>query len=57
MHHSNGNRNRSYPILIDGSLLNRYVVAATPAPKHTQIPHHTNNGQDVFETHSTNDAK
>jgi hypothetical protein len=56
MRRPNRNRNGAmYPVVIDGSALNRYL--ATPAPKHTQIPHHTNNGQDVFETHSTNDAK
>jgi hypothetical protein len=60
MHHPNRNRNRngiSYPILVDGSLLNRYVAAPTPAPKHTQTPRHTANGEDIFETHSSDDAK
>jgi hypothetical protein len=57
-HHSNGNRyGTSYPIVIDGSVLNRYLATPTPAPKHTPATHHTNNGQDVFETHSTDDAK
>jgi hypothetical protein len=57
-HHPNGNRNgTTYPVVIDGSVLNRYLATPTPVPKHTQAPHHTNNGQDVFETHSTDDAK
>jgi hypothetical protein len=57
-YHGNGNRNgTTYPIVIDGSIVNRYLATPTPAPKHTQAAHHTNNGQDVFETHSTDDAK
>jgi hypothetical protein len=57
-HGQNGNRNAvSYPVVIDGSVLNRYLATPTPAPKHTPAAHHTNNGQDVFETHSTDDAK
>ena len=56
MHRPNRNQNGAmYPVVIDGSVLNRYLT--TPAPKHTHPPHHMNNGQDVFETHSTNDAK
>jgi hypothetical protein len=54
MHRRNGT---SYPVVIDGSVLNRYLATPTPAPKHTPAAHHTNNGQDVFETHSTDDAK
>ncbi|GEM_PF-3427396 len=54
----NGNRNGTmYPVVIDGSVVNRYLATPTPAPKHTPAAHHTNNGQDVFETHSTDDAK
>jgi len=47
----NGNRNGTmYPVVIDGSVVNRYLATPTPAPKHTPAAHHTNNGQDVFET-------
>ena len=48
--------NAAYPVVIDGSLVNRYLATPTPAPKHTPAPH-SRNGQDVFETHSTDDAK
>jgi hypothetical protein len=47
----------SYPVVIDGSYLNRYVVAPAPSPKHTQTPRHTASGEDIFETHSSDDAK
>jgi hypothetical protein len=54
----NGNRyGNSYPVVIDGSLVNRYLATSTPKPKHTPPVHNANNGQDVFETHSTDDAK
>jgi hypothetical protein len=57
-HYPNGNRNgNSYPVVIDGSVLNRYLATSTPKPKHTPAMHHTSDGQDVFETHSTDDAK
>ena len=55
-HHANRNAT-TYPVVIDGSFINRNLATPTPAPKRTQAPHHTNNGQDVFETHSSDDAK
>ena len=54
--HSQHRSNR-YPIVIDGSVLNRYLATPTPAPKHTPAHHQKSNGEDVFETHSTDDAK
>ena len=51
-----GPNSRSYPVVIDGSLINRYLATPTPAPKRTPAPR-PGNGQDVFETHSTDDAK
>jgi hypothetical protein len=37
-------------------MMNRYLATPTPAPKHTPAPR-SKHGQDVFETHSTDDAK
>ncbi len=57
-HHRYGNRNgTSYPVVIDGSIVDRYLVTPAPAPKRTPAAHHAGNGQDVFETHSSDDAK
>jgi hypothetical protein len=41
-----------YPVFIDGSWGNRYLVA----PEYSKPRKPSNNGEDVFETHSTNDA-
>jgi hypothetical protein len=49
-------QNPVYPVVIDGSLVDRYLATPTPAPKRTAPPR-SKNGQDVFETHSTGDAK
>ena len=48
----------TYPVLIDGSsFVNGYIARPTPpAPRHTAKAR-PQNGQDVFETHSTDDAK
>jgi hypothetical protein len=54
-HRPNPNRSSAaYPVFVDGSVMNRYL--ATPAPKPTRKPTpRPKNGQDVFETHSTDD--
>jgi hypothetical protein len=49
------NRPNQYPVVIDGSVINRFLATPSPAPKHKPTPHPHNNGQDVFETHSTTD--
>jgi len=48
-------RRNGYPVVIDGSVIDRYLATPTPAPKHKPTPHPKSNGQDVFETHSTTD--
>ena len=54
----NPNRYNNYTpyVYIDAA---PYLATPTPKPKPKQTPaaHHTNNGQEVFSTHSTNDAK
>jgi hypothetical protein len=55
-----GYNNGRYPVIIDGSIVNRYLgtpaPAATPTkrpkPKYTKRP----DGEDQFETHSSTDA-
>ena len=54
---SHPRRSNAYPVVIDGSFFNRYLATPTPAPKRKPTPRPKNNGQDVFETHSTDDAK
>jgi hypothetical protein len=54
---SNQHGTTGYPIVIDGSVMNRFLATPTPAPKRTPAARPQNNGQDVFETHSTDDAK
>jgi hypothetical protein len=56
-HRPNHRPNNQYPVVIDGSVMDRYLASPTPAPKHTPTPRPNNHGQDVFETHSTDDAK
>ena len=61
-HHTNGhsgNRNaNSYPVVIDASVINRFLATPTPGPKRTpaaaQRPKY---GEQTFETHSTDDAR
>jgi hypothetical protein len=50
--------NYSPTVYVDGtSVLNHYYSATPiPAPKHKATPH-PSNGQEVFSTHSTDDAK
>ena len=54
--HGTGNGNR-YPVLIDSSVVDRYLATPTPAPKRKPTPRPKSNGEDVFETHSSDDAK
>jgi hypothetical protein len=52
------NRHRqstAYPIVIDSSVVNRFLPPPTPAPQRKPTPRPPKNGQDVFETHSTED--
>ncbi len=49
--------NGQYQVLIDSSVVNRYLATPTPAPKHQPTPRPKSNGEDVFETHSSDDAK
>jgi hypothetical protein len=47
-----------YPVIIDSSVVNRFLGTPSPTPQHkpTPKPRPTNyHGQDVFETHSTED--
>jgi hypothetical protein len=46
-----------YPVVIDSSLMDRYLPGPTPAAKRTPAPRVNSDGQDVFETHSTDDAR
>ncbi len=50
--------NGRYPVLIDGSVVNRYLATPSPKPTPTHKPaaHKPANGQDQFETHSSTDA-
>jgi hypothetical protein len=48
--------NVSPVVVIDGSFVDRYLATPGPKSKRTPVPR-ANNGQDVFETHSTDDAK
>jgi hypothetical protein len=50
------NSNR-FPVVIDSSVMDRYLTPALPLPPKGTQPPHVKNGQDVFETHSTDDAK
>jgi len=52
-----GSGNNQYQVLIDSSVVNRYLATPTPAPKHKPTPRPKSNGEDVFETHSSDDAK
>jgi hypothetical protein len=47
-----------YPVYVDGYFGNQYVDApVTPvAPVHREQPKPSKNGEDVFASHSTNDA-
>jgi hypothetical protein len=54
---NNQRRFNQYGVLIDGSVIDRYLATPTPAPKHTHAARPKSNGQDVFETHSSDDAK
>ena len=56
-HRPNQHRPNQYPVLIDSSVMNRYLATPAPGPKRTATPRPNNHGQDVFETHSTDDAK
>jgi hypothetical protein len=49
--------NARYPVIIDGSVVDRYLVTPAPPAKRTATPRPKNNGQDVFETHASDDAK
>jgi hypothetical protein len=53
---SSRNRN-NFPIVIDGSVVDRYLATPAPAPNHTAKakPAVHPFGQQVFETHSTSD--
>jgi len=55
-HRPNQRYANGYPIVIDGSVINRLLATPTPAPKHTHAAH-PNNGEQVFETHSTTDNR
>jgi hypothetical protein len=56
-HGSHGNPYANgYPLLIDGSVINRVLATPSPKPKHTPAAR-TSNGEQVFETHSTDDAR
>lgn len=57
LHRPNQRRANSYPVVIDSSVLNRYLATPAPAPKRKPTPPPDNHGQDVFETHSTDDAR
>jgi hypothetical protein len=50
-------RHNGYPVVIDSTVMNRFLATPTPAPKHTPAARPKTNGQDVFETHSTDDAR
>jgi hypothetical protein len=56
-HQPNQHRSNQYPVVIDSSVMNRYLATPTPGPKRTATPRPNYHGQDVFETHSTDDAK
>jgi hypothetical protein len=56
---NNGHYPLIIPLIIDGSVVNRYLATPgpTPRPKPAHKPtHRPNNGQDQFETHSSTDA-
>jgi hypothetical protein len=54
--HRPAHRQNVYPVVIDGTLVDRYLATPAPASRRTAPPP-SKNGQDVFETHSTDDAK
>jgi hypothetical protein len=45
---------RGYPLLIDGSIVNRVLATPSPKPKRTPKPQ-PKFGEQTFETHSTTD--
>ena len=47
----------AYPVIIDSTVINRFLGTPSPTPLHkaTPRPKPPANGQDVFETHSTED--
>lgn len=47
----------SYPIVINGAAMNRLLATPSPKPKRTPAAHRLPNGEQVFETHSTDDAR
>ena len=57
-HGRNGNPyGAGYPLVIDGSALNRILATPSPKPKHTPAAALTAHGEQVFETHSTDDNR
>jgi hypothetical protein len=53
----NGQRANRFPIVIDGSLMDQYLTTQGSVPPRKAKPRANYHGQDVFETHSTDDAK
>ena len=51
----NNRRRPAFPIIIDSSVVDRFLPPPQPAPQYKRAPRLTKSGEDVFETHSTED--